>query len=616
MGFGPRVISAAGLCVGVAFAADAAASAFGHPISAGLSDLWQMNWSCHGWPALVEWRNSTIAHWGRPPLPVPGCPHLRNAVVEAVNMRAAACLGVGALPLGGFVAQMLRTKAIGPGRTLPQVRPRPGQVVIEFGRATDIIPKRGEIVRAIQAGQSVRFTRAELCLHLIAFGGTGSGKTGSWFVPILRQFIEQWCGALVSNSKGNFDRVVVALAEAAGREDDVRVIGYGDDAENVNLFSTVPPNMIATYTSPLLRMTDKSEKSGLWNAIASQLAETVGTILWYYRKYTGIDHYSYPGIQRFLFRPGFGEALVDGEGNRLIADASIWEQMLELIQSLETRLSSMPPGHKTWSELKEDIVEIKAALHKYGEHRAREAARRSDILFTLSQLLDPLTSTMVAKAFFNTDLPKDAVPCDMSHTYSEGTIFVVDAPEDIIGEPASRVVTALTKKLFFNAAGRRRYYGSKVDQDKLVGCFFDECQDVISEGDQTTIAKLRDTGVCCVWATQTVVALDDKIGERLRKAVLGNMRQKFLLRGEDADTNESVLKLVGDLELEKESTSTTTQPGKWGKSKQQTKATERRRAVTADVIFNLTGDQVYYSGTIGRDAAVGVLTTRFEDPLA
>jgi hypothetical protein len=621
--------AALGAAVAGEVAASSISAAIGHDIGPrwggllipfdGFRALWTVDNLCVLQSHAAEWRASIMP--GAHAVAGPSC-RLRPPAIASINLGPALWLVAGFVPLAGQRLQFWLASQAPLGRVLPRPKRAPGFPVIEVGVAsTGTIAAKAfaakGLPRAIRAGCRVLLTRAELRLNMICFGGTGAGKTSQFFNSILLQCFAQQFGALIGNSKGDYDVTVFALARKAGREDDVRF--FGIDAEEVNVFESIAPNMVSTHTSALLRLTDKSEKAGMWNAQGSNHAQAVLGVLWYYRKYAGVDEYTFCGLNRYLFTPGFGCPERDKDGNPILLGQSVDEQMGDVITSIQTKLRGIPESDESRAalraELKDDLLNIRAHYQQI-QTLDKDRQAKFNVEFTLTQLLNAICTPTIERAFFNTNLPKSAIPFNLDLTYTDGTIFGINTPEDIIGEPASRALTVLVKKLFFGTMGRRRYYGENVDQSRLVVCAFDEAQDFITEGDQTALAKLRDTDAFCLWATQSAMALEDRVGKVLAKTVLSNMRQKFYLRLEDDATIEMALKVLGDVEVEKQSTSSTQQPGKWSPSKGTTTATHKERAATADLILNLEGDEAYCTLTIDRLAAVGIMKTNYENPLS
>ena len=77
----------------------------------------------------------------------------------------------------------------------------------------------------------------ELCRHLIVFGATGSGKTRYVLLPLLQTLLardaddpEKRAGALIFDVKGEMVEFIRAVMAAAGRTDELLVIGRGGNA--------------------------------------------------------------------------------------------------------------------------------------------------------------------------------------------------------------------------------------------------------------------------------------------------------------------------------------------------------------------------------------------------
>ena len=117
------------------------------------------------------------------------------------------------------------------GRLLPPLRvPDPSPAAID------------PVLLAFDDGQHI--TMGDAANHTAAFGTTGSGKTSSVIIPMIKPLLENGLSGLILDIKGNFIDKVKALAHLCGRENDIIELGTGPEALPVNLLHNMPKHQV------------------------------------------------------------------------------------------------------------------------------------------------------------------------------------------------------------------------------------------------------------------------------------------------------------------------------------------------------------------------------------
>jgi hypothetical protein len=427
--------------------------------------------------------------------------------------------------------------------------------------------------------------------HLyVVEGAIVTHNTTSVINPILYEAFLQDCGAFILNVKGDYDDVAAALAQRAGRV--VQRIGFGRDARQVNALGGVDPNMASEFISSLLLLLGNEDGNAtFWNTTATNLSRAILGLLWYVP-----FHYSFPGLYRYIFvrenrvaRSREIETLV-GQLTAAAHAAKSEEEREPILLHL-TRIASYQLEIKNFYKQTEQI--------------------QSGVETQLNQILAKTVVPELESAYFNTT---DA--CEelrFEDLYEKGEAWVVNCPIQEYGLSAAAII--LFMKLRFYATMEQRRLKPGANQTRQVALICDEHHEVAASArkglsDPYFVAKSRDTGTFCVFATQSISALKDKIGDWPTRAFLANVRQKFVFRTEDRETAEDILYLLGSVETEKTSESETTAPGSWSKSKGTTTSKEMRAVANPSVIRALLPNQALCLLTIANQSADDVITMR------
>ena len=467
------------------------------------------------------------------------------------------------------------------GRRLRRVVPTDGRLVIDMGAATGTLHAAGHLA-GIRRGQRVCLVDDDISQDTLILGGKGQGKTTSAMNPMLLQAIRQGAGALIFNVKGDYDRTVLAIAVKAGCLKRVRVIGIGELAENVDILAGVTPEMAASYISAVLLLGDRGKDSQIWNTSAANLARAVLGLLWYFPA-----RYSMPSLYRYLFVDGVA-AEVDGE-----------------IAALEERIAAANAESNdpaVVAATAKDLRTIRGCTQEIKNYNDQTHDIKRGIALQLTQLLSKMVIPEVEDAFFN-HLPQYGPDFGLEQAYEDGTIFVINAPLQLYGLAAAAIMALI--KLRFYVTMEQRRLSADANQSRRVGLFIDEFHEITTcsqEGlsDHKFLSTSRDTGTFCVFATQSIPSLTAKIGSDMTDAILANLRQRLYFRNEDTKTIEDALKLLGQTEVSRDTTSVSRNKGSTTKG---TSTQHSWQPVAHPELFrNLRRGEALFIGSIGGES--------------
>jgi len=510
-------------------------------------------------------------------------------LIAAINIKCAAIFAAGLIPFAGLrVAEAVVKQQGTKGRVFAPVRAvegAPPPLVIEIGRATGELNKLGHEA-GIRKGQRVRLVGPDVSQDTLALGGKGAGKT-LWINSVLLQTLQQDCGALIFNVKGDYDGTVLELARRAGRK--VRVIGFGDGSEKINLNNGISPEMGAAYMSALLLLAGGQDKGAMfWNQTAANLTRGVLGLLhcFPYR-------YSFPGLYRYLFV----------KAERAEVDARITELLAKWRQDAKAATGERRAA------IVEQITYIEGCILEVANFHEQTHDIQSGARTHLSMILSKTVVPEVENAFFVPD-EGDGKPFRFESLYEDGDVFVINCPLQEY-ELAAAAIMAFAKLQFYTAMEKRRIRKG-VNRTRPVGLFIDECQEITTcsrEGmsDHTALAKSRDTGMFSVWATQSMSALTAKLGDEMAAALVANLRNRIVFRSENKRTIEEVLYLLGQIEFDRKSTSETRQPGSWFKSKGETHAPQLQAVANPALFRGLKASHALALLSIDNESADDVL---------
>ncbi len=125
------------------------------------------------------------------------------------------------------------------------------------------------------ANQQVALTLEDACQNVLVLGGIGSGKTTCVMQPLLLQCLDQHCGGLIFDIKGDVKEAVSQFAAATNRE----LVILGPHHRRMNLIEGLTPEVAASFLKSAFLLGSKGNVDSFWVDTASELCRnTLGML--------------------------------------------------------------------------------------------------------------------------------------------------------------------------------------------------------------------------------------------------------------------------------------------------------------------------------------------------
>lgn len=475
----------------------------------------------------------------------------------------------------------------------------PDAPVIEVGRATGIARARGSM-KSPGIGQIVALDAESIRQHVIAFGGTGEGKTRAFLQPMARRiFAAKWgdggrIGGYITDGKGVLYKDLVGLPEIASRGD-VRVLGTDEGQYGVNLVDGMTPLEVATMLKTVTSQVIGEKEDVFWSEQASIIvyhAAVLCNVLeriiphpnavsvetssdndvekqidaeasWDDLIASGVDFdtITEPKTEAVTEAPAeqadpdagwrnFRPWSLQGIAYLATAPEAIFASVKRIVAE-EERLDSLAKLNADEAELK-TLIESNEVSNSCSfanvEWRNMAAETRSGVIANVSAVTGKFAGAPpVAARFASGLLPSDQVT-DVDYAL-EGGILAVAVGESEWGT-VGQVVAVWLKTRLYIAARKRQIADPDAAKRQSVALLVDEFQMLATKGGSESDAEFfniaRSTGVFMVAATQGIPSLQKRLGEKHTQDLLNNLRTKLCLRIEDQETLEFFQKLTGE----------------------------------------------------------------------
>lgn len=425
--------------------------------------------------------------------------------------------------------------------------------LFQIGKTTGAMRLRGDF-NAPMRDQTLCLDGDSVFQHTLVMGGTGEGKTTAILKPLLRQFIARKSfGLYVCDAKGVLWNDALAIVKSMKRTKDVVIIGTGEDQLGVDVVSGLTPTQTAGVLRSVMTQLGGASSDSFWPDMAATVMRHALTIGQAYarteagkRLATGADGddplnpYSLWWAYQALLAP---ETL----SNALEAIKAILEEELELARSGKTGLSPADYAILTSDEVRASRDYLSGAWKDMAERT------QSGILASVSQLMDGFSGAPVLRKRFVSGLSEGTIPLTSA---LEGKI-VLSALSNVEDGLPARLVNILLKTCLYREA-RLREAAFKAEgkrpQDSPCVVMMDEVQEIVTVdptsglSDATFWNVARSTGLIGIFATQTVAALEQAMGEAAAKNFLQQARSKIFLRSEDRATIDYACWCAGKFE--------------------------------------------------------------------
>lgn len=386
-----------------------------------------------------------------------------------------------------------------------------------LGRSTGLLARRWH-----QAGLAPNLdlvlTLEEAAQNILVLGGIGAGKTTRLMQPLLVQLLEQSCGGLLFDVKGDVKHAVIQLGEMTNRQ----VTFLGPQHSPINLLAGLPPEIAASFLKSAFLLSGGVRLEGFWIESATELCRNTLGLLSFLPA-----HYTLQGLYRYLFDESARDA--------------IQAELAPLLVTLAPREQRLLHSYLRYHDIIFQTFDEKV---------------KSGINATVAQVLSPFTHPELVDAFCHPAQSRFPLSSVL-----EGTVYVVDMPLARWGLGAKVAYTFL-KLRFFNVM-QSRVHHPDWNQERPIFFMCDEYQELISANkdglsDLNFWDKSRSSKTLGIVSAQSVSSFYAALGDRdLAQAILQNFRQKVCFRTEDQATLTLMEHLAGQANVPRQTTSRT-----------------------------------------------------------
>lgn len=370
------------------------------------------------------------------------------------------------------------------------------------------------------AGTQLEFSRDDLCGHSLAIGGTGSGKTTRFILPMIRELIHsEKIGLVVIDTKGDglMSRVIRECAASSGRQGDLVIIdGSGDEA--IDIFgdrSRFDLLKISAMTSMLSSLIPSDLRNRYWEqTFEALLQQTLRLMI--LKERPQIDYLS----------------LIDHLIGYLLLHQLQDPVYKQITEGLKTRRAHQPP---TRQRIYDEVI----ATHRTWD--TLDMRTRSNLQSMTTSLTGPMNDPVAHNYFSGSN------PVSLSEVVDQSKILLVSI-DGIRHAKVAQLVSRIVKGRFYEAILDRKSRGSI----PLAGLVLDDWPVGITSGwgnlfsDVEALTMIRSRGGFLVSSTQSLSVLDSIIGITDRKATIANFANLLFFRGRDEEVDAMASNYFGE----------------------------------------------------------------------
>ena len=412
----------------------------------------------------------------------------------------------------------------------------------------------------IAPNQQISLALEDACQNILILGGIGSGKTTCAVHPLLIQLLDQNCGGLIFDIKGDFQKAVLIIAENVGNASD-NVIVIGPNHCPMNLLAGLTPEIAASFLKSVFMLGSGHRNETFWIDTATELCRNTLGILSFIPK-----HYSLHGLYNYLF-------------------------------DTETRIAIDDEVKKLLPSLNEENKKTARLLNSYWQYQEKvfdqfDEKVKAGVNATIAQVLAPFNHPDLIDAFCSTS--ENNVPIE---DVLNGAVYLVALPLAVWGL-GGKVVYTLIKLRFFNVMQLRTSQQTEMTEEnestkKPVFFMCDEFQEIVSANrdglsDLNFWDKSRSSKTIGIISAQAISSFYAAIGDRdVANALLQNFRQKICFKTEDITTLQYFNSLADKVEITRKTHSTTggnTSSGLFGHDSSSSSSTENLVLVDKPVL--------------------------------
>lgn len=371
------------------------------------------------------------------------------------------------------------------------------------------------------AGSSVEFTRDDLLGHSLALGGTGSGKTSRFILPMIQKLVcsEERVGLVILDTKadGQMSAAVRDAVIESGRESDLITID-GSGQQTLDVFGDATCfglDEVDSLTSLLGSLIPRDKRNPYWEQTFEALIRQALRLM-VLKEDPKLD---YPSLVAQLIRYLLLHKLQDS-------------YFKEIVEQLEIRRGQQAPNIQC---LYDEVM---------ATHRMWDTLdfRTRSILQSMATSLTGSMNSPLAHGYFT-----GGEKCSISQAVRSGKILLVSI-DGVRHGVVARLVACIVKGRFYEAILNR----NPLEPNLLTGLMLDDWPTAITSGwgnlysDIEALAMIRSRNGFMVTSAQSLSALDSIIGVTDRRAAVANFSNLIFFRGRDPEVDLIAAHYLGE----------------------------------------------------------------------
>lgn len=371
------------------------------------------------------------------------------------------------------------------------------------------------------AGTRLEFSREDLLGHSLALGGSGSGKTTRFVLPMVRKLIisHEKVGLVILDSKGD-GQMAAAVRDAvseAGRSEDLVVInGTGDHTLDVfgdrNSFGI---DDVDTLTALLGSLIPRDLKNLYWeNTFEALIRQALRLMI--LKERPRLDYQELVSqIIHYLLLHRLQNPVYKSQVERLKSEREFQEPTIQFLYD------EVIATHRMW-----DTLDVRT---------------RSNLQSMAASLTGPMNAPL-AHRYFSGGKAKS-----IAEVIDDEKILLVSI-DGIRHAKVARLVACIVKGRFYEAILRRSPSGVP----SLAGLILDDWPTAVTGGwgnlhsDVEALAMIRSRGGFLITSAQSLSSLDSIIGVADRRAALANFANLVFFRGRDFEVDSIAANYLGE----------------------------------------------------------------------
>lgn len=371
------------------------------------------------------------------------------------------------------------------------------------------------------AGARLEFGRDDLLGHSLALGGSGSGKTSRFVLPIVRKLIlsHERVGLVILDTKGD-GQMAAAVRDAvseAGRSEDLVVIN-GSGEQTLDIFGDKKAfglDQVDALTALLGSFIPRDLKNLYWEqTFEALLRQTLRLMV--LKERPRLDYRELVSqIIHYLLLHRLQDPVYKSQ-----------------IERLKNQLDSQKPAMQS-------LFHEIAATHRMWD--TLDVRTRSNLQSMAASLTGPMNTPLTHRYFSGGDNHS------IADAVNQGKILLISV-DGIRHAKVARLVACIVKGRFYETILSR----SATAFPPLSGLVLDDWPTAVTGGwgnlysDIEALAMIRSRGGFLVTSAQSLSVLDSIIGPTDRRAALANIANLIFFRGRDTEVDFIAANYLGE----------------------------------------------------------------------